>query len=421
MRNCEENKSMEFGEPVAEAIDTWIRKTGADARQLVRWCQGLDLPSVGVEEEPRFWIRLGLMHCQDRPNAEFHIVQSIAKIAKCWTGFLKDAKRPEQAGFNLLQLAADLAEPEVLNEPLQDLLRSRKVNGSWRGADVVSALRAAVTVNQNDGTLDNVWRATIRRMPDAYLGGTPMDGFRGLIHTGTAIERPDRRRIGIGLKEMAATLDYNHQKRPLFRECINEVEATYPKEWASDLLDEAHRTGWPKWAVECLPSLYIPSRDGICFVWSYLAACLPETYPFEQVSELCGGLVLKIKPQWNEDETTASRLRRVVNLFELSRKSNPFPTQQATVSRLIEDLKPEIEMLRQDGWGESEIPNVSRISVAFQRLSENVDQESDWEHVCAMATVTAMLYPDHQKELLETAGKAGVPEGVCQQLEAVAA
>jgi len=369
-----------------------------------------------VHEEPIEAIRNGLIICESRREAERAIVIAIAEIANNWARSFKGALRPQQAAFNLLQLAADLAEPEVLNEPLQGLLGKRSAKGDWLGSSLSSALLAAIIVNQNDDSMERVWIKTIQGDPDGFLGGTPRDGFRGLIHAGATDRRPDAEFVGRALKEIAKSLHREHKRRILFRDHIQELQETYPKDWRRDLMREADDHRWPGWAVECLPSLHVEGESGTWFLWRYVVACLPKSFRFKLVSETCGGLVFEIRPRWPKDDPKDRQLAHLANIFEASRGSNPYPTQKATAARLIEDLAPQIERLRHQGWTESEIPDIERISKAFRRLARKAKDEDPWD-TSALVRVTKLLFPKYSELLRKGAVSAGVPKRVYQELE----
>ena len=161
-------------------LEQWAVRTQPDRSALLLWAQGYNFPPVGHDEEPFSWLIRGLLASEHPQRVEAALVAAMRDVLGDWPTHSAGLDRPDQALFNLLQLAAAIAEPVSLFPALQRFSEKHWPLGDWLGADLAGSLRAALTENQTDKTLREVWLKMIGGHPDPYLKGLPADGFRGL-------------------------------------------------------------------------------------------------------------------------------------------------------------------------------------------------------------------------------------------------
>ena len=162
---------------------------------------------------------------------------------------------------------------------------------------------------------------------------------------------PDLNEIGKTLKEMAQQLEREPDSRVEFRARILKVLDTYPgrKTLNEDLVRQADSHGWPGWAVESMPQLFIPiesptGTQGKALVWHFILQCVPEDYPYEIKAELCAKQFLEIEM----GEETANFLEFIAPFFEENLRLIPHadPGSQSiiAVNEAMLDVEREIDL-----------------------------------------------------------------------------
>jgi predicted dehydrogenase len=131
--------------------------------------------------------------------------------------------------------------------------------------------------------------------------------------------------IGRRLKESATDLKEMFYRRRLFKAELDRIFhlSSSETDWSADLVRQADLHGWPSWAVECLP-LFVAlelsdAETKRAFVWRYIMECVPETYAFETVSELCEQMFSEL----TMPEETARFVDSIVQEFTSCFKANP--------------------------------------------------------------------------------------------------
>jgi hypothetical protein len=311
-------------------LSAWIDGAELDVSQLTRWLQGYDLPPVGHAEEPYLWILYALGLVDERFQRETELAGTAAVLLDAMPDVRPQGKRPNQLLYNLLMLSAGLSCPDQLSEPLQRMLLRARLSGDWLGVDLREALRAALAENQVDDRLFGVWEGFLTNRPDAFLAGTPYDGFHGVSH------------IGFALTAIGAYLDEQPDRRPEFRRVIVEAMETYPLRptWSLDLLQQANTHDWPRWQVTCLPSLFIPlasnaNGSGKVAVWAEIYKNLAPSPNLEEPEErLCHGEVVIVSLSKLEFEGAA----HLAKLIEPRRWSHPYASDRSLVGVVADSL-----------------------------------------------------------------------------------
>jgi len=275
----------------------WLSHTHRELSQLVKWLQGEDLPTVDVDEEPYQSLLEGLPLADERYNAETELAIRAADLVDEKPDVRSIGNDPTKFLYNLLMLCAQLSSPTQLAEPLWAMFERRKLSGSYQGIDLRHVLESALIANQRDNRLEGVWCEMLCRRKHEFLTGDEYAGFEGVrlmpTSEGTRGE-PALDDIGGAFVAIASTLEDRHDRRVHFNNLINRIIRTYPGRptWNDDLARQAHKNRWPKWAVLCLPELFIPlvpSGDlKISLIWEVLVIILESGHAEYSVQEwLC--------------------------------------------------------------------------------------------------------------------------------------
>ncbi|MSQ48186.1 MAG: hypothetical protein EXR78_07330 [Deltaproteobacteria bacterium] len=320
-----------------KAVKTFLDQEQWTEQHLVKWLQGYRLPPVGHSEQPFALILRGLPEGKATGAA-----QNFARRVAVLLGHLSEIQRlddrPEECLYNLFMLCAGLQQPEQLAQPLLDILAKKALKGHALGIDLRSALESALIMNQQDDTLRNVWETMAEGNPHEFLPGDEFDALEGARFMPASKDTPGESSldlIGKALKGVSKRLEQSSDRRRHFRYLVNRLIDTYPRRptWSMDCLQQAGRHQWAGWAVECLPSLYIPIEvyaDGgeQAVLWHYIAACIPTIYKHEVLSpELGNGHVVQV----SLSKDAAEFIRRVAPIFEERRITNIYPSDRASV------------------------------------------------------------------------------------------
>jgi hypothetical protein len=137
------------------------------------------------------------------------------------------------------------------------------------------------------------------------------------------------------LTSIVSDLEKNADRREKLRTAIDSAIKSEPTRftWNVDLIRMADKNGWPIWAVECLPSLFIPQHtqpDGTesLIIWSHIFDCLPNKSNSEIIAKYCRGRVLWVRI----DMVTSQFLKSIAPMLEEARISNPYPTDRAMIA-----------------------------------------------------------------------------------------
>ncbi|HYU30913.1 MAG TPA: hypothetical protein VEW48_02015 [Thermoanaerobaculia bacterium] len=244
-----------------EQLTAWLQREDWTVEELIDSLEGHGILGITQEEEPY----IGLLNALPEGGERYTLESELARRAWALLSRQPDAQPigdpPERLLYNLLMLCAGLAHPDELAEPLLALWNRRALQGEWEGLGLRYALSTALTSNQIDARLSNEWCAMLHGRPTQLLEGIDLDGFEGLLwmpESSTKRGEPYMDAIGKALREMAAHLEDNPERRPQLRGLIQRVKETYPDRatWDYDLLALADKHHFPGWAVECLPRLF---------------------------------------------------------------------------------------------------------------------------------------------------------------------
>src|SRR5690349_4207802 len=111
----------------------WLFSNDWTTTQLVDWFQGYDLPALGHDEEPYFWLLRSIPEGSNRYQTEKAVAVRIAVLLKEQPDLKLPGKRPNQVLYNALMMSAGLSCPDELAEPLSEMLERKELHGNWRG------------------------------------------------------------------------------------------------------------------------------------------------------------------------------------------------------------------------------------------------------------------------------------------------
>lgn len=431
----------EHSQRIGICLDLWLNQQSWKMQELIDWLQGYELPPVGHDEEPFVWILRGLFLNDDRYKAESELAFRLAKLMESDPSSTLLGKRPNQVLYNLFMLCAGLSYPKALAEPLYTIYERRSVEGEWLGVGLRDALQLALVSNQIDSRLQSIWEYMLNGQTDDFLPGDEDDGFNGILlmpSAETGLGEPAINEIGGALKIMTKHLEQENGRRPIFLSLIMKAVEAYPgrPSWSYDLVMQADEKLWPAWAVECIPNLYIPleqvtGEKNRALIWHYILACVPRSYNYEILKQVCNGHVLETRLS----EQAAMFVEYIAPYFERVRIGNQFPSERAmigSVAGAMSDLevwaRAQFDSDAADHFREVRrsilehsgiMPDVEAIGAALLKIASTLEPELSRESgLRSIATATTNLYPEIN--LKEQAENQHMPDWAIECLEKVA-
>lgn len=329
-------------EPVArmQAIVTnWLATEDWTTGQLIDWLQGYDLPLFGDADESYLWLLRGIPDGDKRHPIETRFAERVAALINERPDVKRPGKRPDQILDNLFMLCAALSCADELADPLFGVLQRGQLRGEWRGNDLRTSLKAALIANQKDSRLLPFWEGALQNSEQRFLTIDEFDFVEAArLMPPSASERgkPAMDAIGRALRLTASRWQEDAEKRLKHRALICKVEDTYPSRpsWPLDLVYAADTHEWPKWAVDCLPSLHIRLETNTSITWHYLAACIPYSLEYDVIKKLCGDQVYELRMA----EGTIAFLEKNAPTFERNRLGNPYPSDSSVLGVVITSI-----------------------------------------------------------------------------------
>lgn len=297
------NLNVEEVENLRARIATWLSGSGDEF--LFDILQGFGLPPLGHEDEPYLWL-LRALPDDDRLVYEAEIGARLGRLIHPGAlHALTSASLPDKLVFNLLHLAAGLALPERLTEPVDLLINSKHpiLRSDYLGIRARDSLRLAAIYNQIDDRWWPYWDHMLSGVETVELFGTVYDGLEGVRMMPEAADHrgePALARLGGALGRLAQFLSKMDDRRIAFRFALERLVETYPgREWDLDLVHLADANNWPTWAVECLPSLVIPLGPRLgngreFLLWNVFEEVLSRCEPIMVHNRLCNDKIIQV-------------------------------------------------------------------------------------------------------------------------------
>ena len=178
----------------------WLEERKWSPQALIDWLQGRHLVSFRHEDEPYRWFLRALPSGESK--WEWHrneLARRLAKMIEEEPDVQKPGPRPDEFLSNLFLLAAGFVAPELFAEPLYDVYRRLRRGSVELEVGIKDCLLAALTHNQKDLRLYEVWLQMMETGKHDILPGNEYAGFEGFKWLPP---RPNFREIAWGIKLM---------------------------------------------------------------------------------------------------------------------------------------------------------------------------------------------------------------------------
>jgi hypothetical protein len=176
------------------------------------------------------------------------------------------------------------------------MYKRRALRGAWMGVPLGSRLRVAMISNQADTRWLFLWNALLDASGDDFLGGSWVDGFRGVLLLPIGHDGPDRDILGSALQKCARRLEGDRvERRPRFAELLKSVKITYPgPAWDVEFITIGDKSNWPNWTISALPRVVVRTATQtvmpVCMKTS-----LANHYPCQDGGSYFGGLLYGVR------------------------------------------------------------------------------------------------------------------------------
>jgi transcriptional regulator with XRE-family HTH domain len=249
--------------PIAELrrkLLPWLEESRWSPQRPIDWLQGRDLISYRHDDEPYRWFLRALPG--DDPKFSWYrneMVLRLAEMIEKGPEMPKSAPRPEEFLSNLFLLAAGLESPADFADPLYGVYRRLKRGAlSWKNDDSVKdCLLAALTRNQRDARLYEMWLQMMETGRHDVLPGNEYAGFEGfkLLSPRPGIEE---HALAIKLLEQLWKAWRDQDAVARLKQIMIGIgqQGHYGPGIADALLEAAFTAGWMQGALEALNAAF---------------------------------------------------------------------------------------------------------------------------------------------------------------------
>jgi transcriptional regulator with XRE-family HTH domain len=158
----------------------WLEEGQWSPQPLTDWLQGRNLVSYRHEDEPYRWFLRALPSDESKWNwHRRELTRRLARMIEEEPDVQKPGPRPDEFLSNLFLLAAGLAAPDLFAEPLYGVYRRLRRRSVELEVGVADCLLAALTRNQKDLRLYEVWLQMMEAGKHDILPGNEYAGFEG--------------------------------------------------------------------------------------------------------------------------------------------------------------------------------------------------------------------------------------------------
>lgn len=295
-------------------IDEAVRGGGGSppVDVIIELLQGYRQPAASRDEEPYRVIMRALPPGPGKIRYRTALARAAADLLyvllKAHAGDTEAARqlssvdRPGQLYFNLFLLCACLNDPKQLADPLSAFAADPAPLDRYLHHQIPlrEQLLVALIYNQRDDRHHRLWERLLLGQ-ETSLPGKPHDGFRGVAWMPPAAGQGTQ----LPFRELAEALRLmidvcrgpEGGGRHWFRALVEEARLVHGGDVPSDadLLRMADASGWQRWGVENLPSLF-EEIDGHTWVWGLAFESIKsEAGEVRTVGERCRGVVVEIE------------------------------------------------------------------------------------------------------------------------------
>jgi hypothetical protein len=256
-------------EKIRVELTTWLEEDDWTLADLPRWVKGFNLPALGYDREPYYW----LLHALS--GSRSHRCVMAARIAR----FLSDHMHLPHSGllddnfyYNLFHLSAGLDCPGELAASLANVFNYFLANEKARAEifdlrtnyNLNNAFREALITNQSNSSYLDIWKDVVNGADSLFPQSDLFAGFRGIVYA-TQAEQPCIDDIGLALKGLSDYLESDKARHVKFRRLLSFVRDIWPTnrwggDWDQVFFRQAMSLEWPDWAAMELNNLAIPGH-----------------------------------------------------------------------------------------------------------------------------------------------------------------
>jgi hypothetical protein len=287
----------------------WLSNSEWTLEQLNTWL--VDGPATRNPSDPESDVKAllkSVVESVDSEKLQQELARRLAELLSTDINFC--AQSEDEYAFvdsSLISRAFELATEIVPNDQLFDALwniHERRLS-LVEHLSLKNALRRALISQQTDRRLLSELEQTIEQQGHPGLEGEPIEAYEGILalYNHRYPEDANKELLCKELGVIANYLEahYNPSRRQRFGQLLSSSmrQLSWPPDtW--ELVMLAHRFGWPKWAVQCLPNLFAIKLPLECtgpaeiIAWQPLAYFILNQTPSAQIEPLCHGEVIRI-------------------------------------------------------------------------------------------------------------------------------
>jgi transcriptional regulator with XRE-family HTH domain len=241
----------------------WLEESKWSPQPLIDWLQGRRLVSFGHEDEPYRWFLRALPSGESKWDWHRNeLARRLARMIEEKPDVQKPGPRPDEFLSNLFLLAAGLDSPDVFAEPLFGVYQRLRSGSVKLEVGVRDCLLAALTRNQKDPRLYEVWLQMIRTRKHDILPGNEYAGFEGLTWLPP---RPNFLEIARGIKLLEQLWKpwSDADAGPRLQHLLTDIGKLSHNghDVPGALLDAAEKTGWMQWALEAWDGAFSAGKE----------------------------------------------------------------------------------------------------------------------------------------------------------------
>lgn len=240
----------------------WLEDRRWHPEPLTDWLQGRGLVSFGHEDEPYRWFLRAVP--ADNPRYAWHrlkLASRVAKVIDDKPDIQTPGPRPEEFLSNLFLLAGGLDSPDLLAEPLYGVYRRLRRGAVQMEPAVRDCLLAALTRNQKDLRLYEVWVRMLETGAHDVLPGNEYAGFEGIKWLPPRPAPLDEIAYAIKLLERLWWKRGYEITVAQLVSLLSDVRQLYGEEAAGGLQDAAYKAGWNQAALTAWRKAFSPETD----------------------------------------------------------------------------------------------------------------------------------------------------------------
>lgn len=368
----------------------WLKgPIAADDRVLVDWLQGFGgMPAEHLGGTPSDWLYRAAQRARPVGSVGERALRVVARRLALVLDRQPDAKPlgdlPAELLTNLFYLAAKCRDRVVLWEPLLEVWHrhERQPGPLMQKPEVRTAFRAALTANQAGTELTRFWLKLVRSEPVAALGGGWLEGLRGVclqpLEDGVSLPSDLGNAIRVLVDSRRGDLRAGREDLASAFELVASI--LHRNEFLDlALANLVNQAGWPRWAVESLPSLVIDLHESQGRYQYFLmldaaARCLrayfPDRVDLRDEKNPRGGVLWRIGLATDLLPALPAQVRAVVEYLRRTHRKYPFSDEKSLEQGIEQQLGLSLQLphpyelraeLASDSrvtvWGSPEIPS----------------------------------------------------------------